>query len=306
MSKTIKNTNGFTKREIFILILLMQILLSTLAVVYYCYAELGIFADYFQIVDPSYLVVMLLIVCGTLGGLGLYWFKEMSIIEEQEKTYELQSTKLRQMMEANDLLSSQKHDFLNSLQVIWGLAVLNDKEKVVNYIQKLTDNLKCDKIEITGIKKDESPYLYTLLINKLHKCKGLSIDVDLELHDVEKLEFINPIDIVNIFGNLIDNAIYEVSKLSLDARKICIDIYEEDGYIHAEVFNKGPHINDEVIDKMFLKGFTTKGSDGSGIGLYNVKNIVEKYNGTISVSSEEEYGINFHIMFSDYGKNFVR
>lgn len=299
LKKITKWLKSFTTLEVYILILLFQIFISLLAVMHYCYRELGLYVDYYETIPSSYLVISLLLLSGSIGGLGLYWFKEMNSIAEQEKTYELQDIKLRQMQEANDLLSSQKHDFLNSLQVIWGLALINDRDKAVSYIQKLTNDLKTDKIEISEINKEEHPYLYTLLINKLHKCKESNIDMELNLYDLQRLSAINPIDLVNIFGNLIDNAIYEVKKLPVEYRKICIDIYEEYEDINIEIFNKGPKIEQHIMDKMFQRGFTTKGEEGTGIGLYNVKSIVEKYGGSIEVVSDEEYGTNFIIRFKN-------
>lgn len=285
------------KKETFTIILLMQILISLLAVVYYCYGELGLFDAYYEFIPGKHFISLLILCVGIIGLLSLYWFKEMNAIMENEKNYQLQAIKLIEMEEANDLLNSQKHDFLNNLQVIWGLTLINDREKVVSYIQKLTENLKSDKIVINEVKKEEHPYLYTLLINKLHKCKDINIDMELNLYDVKYLNLIDAIDIVNIFGNLIDNAIFEVKELPENLRKICVDVYKEEDNLIVEIFNKGPKIREDVLEKMFSKGFTTKGKEGSGIGLYNVKNIVDKYNGSIEVTSDEEYGTNFRINF---------
>lgn len=285
------------KREVFLFLFLTQVLLAVLALVYYFTSELEILDGYYKNGRSDFFIFVLLFLCGFVGLIALYWLKEMNEVIENEKNYLLQTIKLQQMEEANDLLSIQKHDFLNNLQVIWGLVILSDKEKAVEYIKKVTDTLKYEKIELTEISKDENPYLYTLLINKLHKCKELDIDMDLNLYDTEYLNTFNPIDIVNIFGNILDNAIYEVKKLPKDARKICVDIYNEEEYINIEIFNRGPQISEDIIKNMFVKGFTTKGDAGSGIGLYNVKNIVEKYGGSINISSEEDYGTNFTISF---------
>lgn len=47
----------------------------------------------------------------------------------------------------------------------------------------------------------------------------------------------------------------------------------------------------EIINKLFAKGYSTKGA-GSGIGLYNLKKIVDKYHGQIEVYNEKENEMN--------------
>ena len=42
----------------------------------------------------------------------------------------------------------------------------------------------------------------------------------------------------------------------------------------------GLNINNEDLEKFFKKGFSSKG-DNRGYGLYNVKKIINKYNGSI-------------------------
>jgi two-component system sensor histidine kinase AgrC len=64
-----------------------------------------------------------------------------------------------------------------------------------------------------------------------------------------------------------------------------------------EIGNNGKRIELKDIGKIFDKGYTTKAGDGHGYGLYNVKRIVERYNGRIQLSFENNYTI-FRIMLS--------
>lgn len=50
----------------------------------------------------------------------------------------------------------------------------------------------------------------------------------------------------------------------------------------------------EIINKLFAKGYSTKGA-GSGIGLYNLKKIVDKYHGQIEVYNEKNADVNYVI-----------
>ena len=59
--------------------------------------------------------------------------------------------------------------------------------------------------------------------------------------------------------------------------------------ISVIVENNGPVIPDHLINKIFEKFYTTKGSkNGSGLGLSIVKNVLEEHNAKISVKSTKE------------------
>ena len=51
------------------------------------------------------------------------------------------------------------------------------------------------------------------------------------------------------------------------------------------------------LERIFDNGFTTKNNENNGIGLYLLKEIVEKGDGTIEITSEENKGTTFIITF---------
>ncbi len=69
-------------------------------------------------------------------------------------------------------------------------------------------------------------------------------------------------------------------------------------YVVISVKDNGSGIPENLIDKIFDRGFTTKIKNYSGgIGLDNVKNIIEEHNGLITVSSETGKGTEFTVYF---------
>ena len=53
----------------------------------------------------------------------------------------------------------------------------------------------------------------------------------------------------------------------------------------------------EVQDKLFKEMITTKGKNGTGLGLYmSYSNIKAKFNGTLTFESEPKKGTTFHIL----------
>ena len=73
-------------------------------------------------------------------------------------------------------------------------------------------------------------------------------------------------------------------------------ILEEDNrYYIINVKNRTEGLKGEDLSNIFKMGYSTKG-EGRGYGLYNVKNIVDKYRGKIQLSLEEDI-MNIKILF---------
>lgn len=108
-----------------------------------------------------------------------------------------------------------------------------------------------------------------------------------------------------VVENLVDNA----TKYSPDGAKITIDLRPAPGQKFAKkpapsfelsISDNGVGIKKHELGKLFKKfsrvpSPATESVDGSGLGLYWVKQIVERHNGHISVSSRENKGTKFTI-----------
>lgn len=101
-----------------------------------------------------------------------------------------------------------------------------------------------------------------------------------------------------LFTNLLQNAI----EASDNAEKININIVEtiENNKLFIQVTDHGGGIPADKQDKIFTPNFTTKTS-GTGLGLAISKGIVEKANGRIWFTTEENVGTTFHILLPYVG-----
>jgi len=61
-----------------------------------------------------------------------------------------------------------------------------------------------------------------------------------------------------------------------------------------EVMDNGPGISEEVLNQIFTKGFSTKGTD-RGYGLANIKKMVDELGGSIEVYNQPEGGAIFSV-----------
>jgi signal transduction histidine kinase len=103
-----------------------------------------------------------------------------------------------------------------------------------------------------------------------------------------------------IFNNLISNAIkYSDSGKEDSFLKIDIDITEEKAIFRIE--DNGIGIAREYISKVFDMFFrATMQKEGAGLGLYIVKETIEKLHGKISVESEPRSGTSFLIELPNF------
>lgn len=102
-------------------------------------------------------------------------------------------------------------------------------------------------------------------------------------------------EIERALDNIISNAIYHLYQKSLDRQdyqpKLLISTQNKSDSIEIKISDNGTGIPAENLDKIFQIFWTTKTSpEGLGLGLHFAQELIEKHNGTISVTSiEGEY-----------------
>jgi PAS domain S-box-containing protein len=106
------------------------------------------------------------------------------------------------------------------------------------------------------------------------------------------------LSILRVFRNLIDNALkYGGDQLS----KIWTGYEESDDFHVFEVGNDGAQIDQVDSEKIFdpfQRRESSKGTEGSGLGLTIVKEIAERHGGTVWVTQGYRHEITFHLSIS--------
>lgn len=97
-----------------------------------------------------------------------------------------------------------------------------------------------------------------------------------------------------ILGNLISNAIKYQKEQELD-KKVNIDVNVNDNNVEISISDNGIGILNEHLEKIFTQFFKSKAQEGSGLGLFIVKEALNKINGRIKVSSHINFGTTFKI-----------
>lgn len=100
-------------------------------------------------------------------------------------------------------------------------------------------------------------------------------------------------NLVQVLNNLIDNAVYSMKETG---GKIILNPYLEDEFIIIKVADHGPGISPEVKKKLFHSMITTKGANGTGLGLYSSEGLIRgKFGGSMWVEDNPAGGAVFYV-----------
>ena len=181
-------------------------------------------------------------------------------------------------------LRSQNHEFMNKLHTISGLIQLEEYDNAVKFIHD-TSKLRTDVLGVLNNIKNTS--LSGLLLSKYNKAMEAKIEFEIDSSsNINKLPSnIGESDLICIVGNIIENSIDAV--IGRKNGKIFFSIREKENKIAIKVSNNGESIPDELRERIFERGVTTK-KGIRGFGLNNVKQIVGTLGGEISFTSAEE------------------
>ena len=239
-----------------------------------------------------------------IGSMGTY-----SVITEIKKT-EKRLKAINQ--ELNTFIYKLSHDLRGPVASIKGLANLARTEiadpESLNYIELISrsvhrlDSILTDLLEIVRIKEN-AIYTEMIDVNILVESilKSISpqeefLKVSCKLDIESGLSFVSDKKILSaIIHNTIDNSIkYRDTTKDKNFLDVVISNFHTGIRIVVEDNGVGIpyHIHEKIFD-MFYRGNLE--SKGTGLGLYIVKNGVDKLGGTIHMESEPDIGTKFVI-----------
>lgn len=187
----------------------------------------------------------------------------------------------------NDLIAtvrSQRHDFINHVQAVYGLIKTGQAEAAREYIEEVYGEVK-QAGEVLSLNRPEISAL-------LHAKEGMAAARGTKLQVKVDPGFgripVEAVDFNRIIGNLIDNALDAVSSLEEARRWVKVEMVCEGSTYQVRVSNPGPPIPPELRQRIFARGFTTKKGGHQGMGLYAVQSLAGRYGGMVGLHSTKE------------------
>ncbi|WP_199906795.1 sensor histidine kinase [Aeromicrobium chenweiae] len=181
-----------------------------------------------------------------------------------------------------DTLRAQTHEFANQLHTISGLVQLREYDEVTSLVGTLTRRRAEISDAVTRRIADRA--VAALLIAKSSGAAEAGVELSLApTSDLPTLPAAVSADLTTIIGNLVDNAV-DAAKTGADP-SVHVELHVDAGEVVLEVRDSGPGVPDDMVDAIFIRGFTTKPEvpGGRGIGLPLVRLICSQRGGSVTV-----------------------
>lgn len=222
--------------------------------------------------------------------------EEMIKIERNLK--EMQLKHYRNILEREASTRKFRHDMNNHFICLNELVKVENIVLIDEYIKDIQKHINVikDKIYMVG-----NEILDALLNYHLLKLNNVKIDIT---GFCQKEILISNVDLCIIFGNLLQNAVEELSKNDFESKYFQLNIENGEKYTKIEIINS---ISEQsLIKKNFLK--TSKNDRlNHGLGLENVKNAVERNEGRFKFEVKKKEFITSVILnnkiYAVYGLN---
>ena len=276
-------------------------------------------------------------------GYLLAWFATILIIiyiitkMTEYKRNEAKNKKLYQMAKEReqlktDFIANMSHELRTPLNIITSASMLlemkSNKEETVsseyildklshinqssNRLRRLINNL----IDISkfdsgffecNCKNENIVYVVEDIVHEVvDYAKEKNIELIFDTEEEEIISFIDKEKIERVILNLLSNAI----KFTNENGKIEVYMKSDDNFIYITIKDNGIGISKEKIDHIFQRFYQvdnllSRGSEGSGIGLCIVDEIIRMHGGKINIESEINKGTTFEIVLNVSKSNFI-
>jgi two-component system phosphate regulon sensor histidine kinase PhoR len=228
-------------------------------------------------------------------------------------------TELRKFEKArSEFIANVSHEIKTPITSIIGFVetlkdgAINDLKKrdeflniIHSHSQRLdnlvNDILSLSRIEFREIEMNPAPISIKEILDNakaLYNDKIRSKKQSLRMQTPDELPaaFSDPEMIIQVFSNLIDNAV----KFTPEKGKITVKAREEDDFIQIDVSDTGIGIEEEHLPRIFERFYRvdkarSREMGGTGLGLAIVKHIVNANRGKVSVKSEFGKGSTFSV-----------
>lgn len=167
--------------------------------------------------------------------------------------------------------------------------ILNQSQRLINLVENVlnvakidsnSENLVLTKVSINQIMQS-SINVISMTYKDFEFIFEKSQNELFSLCDMDKTQ--------QILLNILDNA----AKYSNNSKKILVKTYSQNDFNVFSIKNFGSYIDKKDYEKIFekfsrLESYISSSVQGSGLGLYIVKNLIQKMNGKIEINSNKE------------------
>lgn len=181
-------------------------------------------------------------------------------------------------------LKKIKHDYGSEISGLYGLYQLGKYDRVGLLLKSIVERYQ-NLNDAVSVSEQTTP----LVASVLHPASSAGINViAFDSAEYENIS-ISDNDLLKLLSNIVKNSM-DILK-DIDNPIIKLKSYNGHNGVSIAISNNGPKIPDDIKEKMFNSGFTTKDNQNGdrGYGLSIVKDIINSCNGEIAIESDKEW-----------------
>jgi hypothetical protein len=202
-------------------------------------------------------------------------------INEKSKEVEMLNSALKDKISE---LKKIKHDYGSEISSLYGLYQLGRIERLGELLKSIVEKNQAVNTSLY-VNVQASPIVSSIL------SPAVSKGIDVIVSDCGEYENLSIADneLLKVLSNIVNNSI-EVLKDVKDSM-LRFKSYNNYNGIVFTIGNNGPEIPLEIRNRIFETGFSTKNNESGdrGFGLSIVKDIINKYEGRISIESSNTW-----------------
>jgi signal transduction histidine kinase/ligand-binding sensor domain-containing protein len=241
---------------------------------------------------------------------------EMLVTERTAELEQANANLLERNQELDQFVYSTSHDLSAPLKSIRGLIKIANYETDIETQKSLLNRMNESVIKLETFIRDVISYSRNARLDVVKKEFNLKALVSEILDHISNLEHFHKINfeididdklsitsdetrVKIILNNLISNAVKFQRFDEEEAPLVRISYKFNAKKHHIKVEDNGHGIPKEYLEKIFNMFYRANvSSDGSGLGLYILKETLKKLHGDVAVHSEEGKGSEFEVYFS--------
>lgn len=207
--------------------------------------------------------------------------KIRQLIKIEEELKKMKSEYYERLLEAENNIRVYQHDMENHLICLMELAYEENANRVMNYVKELKNDFVDRKKQFykTG------NFIVDIMLN--HYVSLLSDDVKKDIKGKwnENL-IITDLELCSVFSNLMQNAVEALTKTTTNEKYLEIEFVQGKTYAKLEMKNSLERLPEQDQQGNLIS--TKEDRKNHGIGLMNVRRIVEKNGGKFEIEMTKE------------------
>ncbi len=229
----------------------------------------------------------------------------VTVLQYISQNEAIQTKQAEKLLAIGDLTAGVAHEIRNPLSSIKGYATFFKQKFPENSTEQEAASIMADEVDrlnraidnLVGLSRSIDIHLENTNITELCtkicllvESEAMQRNINLSFPSAEQAPLfisVDPDKIKQALLNLLLNAMESFDNTNIEDKSIILNIVKKGKQVLITISDNAMGINKEMQKRIFDPYFTTK-TQGTGLGLAMVKNIVEAHNGNLELISYEE------------------